>query len=608
MPSSLSSTSAATTMPEPAQPHGSNGADGAADRAILSAAEQAFSLLQGEDRAWAREFVLDGCDGDAADDVAALSNPVALRCGTAMDLVVVASPPAAAVASPEARRALASAVPRGSVLAACRARYLKIPAWTNDGITVGAAVEQREAVAGFVNIDTLPQSGEPPMLMVGRFARCERTGETVLVMKTSRSAASSGGRPMVNVIDAQNESSTLRKYTFMHCDWVVLASRPRVPASFAAAALCCETALTDRECPVCGRPPTTDERCHCVLPMSLPRGPLDFTQFRSNGMFDLGRFSGLSSLFMRHLDIASSPLQSVSASVVMTASPVLDAEYDKLARSMQTMAIQERLSQAPSSRGLPTAGATAVESVVPTGVMNGSNGGASNMTRPVAAIRASPLLPCAGLAVAKSSVVLNRAGMVSATIEHPSPPLAFQGLGALQPEMFHEFCVRDLPAKPVLDIGIAEEVDPAAYLEDDGGALMRSSPISEDEALQRTGRTPRNKSAERSIDPEKEASAPVAIPEESSGVDKDDTVDPKVAARLERQRKNRLAASKSNARRKERRETLERNLREVRAREQELKSRHATVLARNTELKDRAANVWVSKMKCIPSENGSPQA
>jgi hypothetical protein len=463
-------------------------------------------------------------------------------------------------------------------------------------------VEQMQAVAGFATIDTLPQAGEPPVLSVGRFARNERTGENFFISKVSRSSASLGGRPTVVLIHVKPLSSSQRTHLFLHCDWAVLASRPKVPSTFAAAALCCEISLCDHDCPVCGRAPDGGVRCRCSFPLGLPRGPLDYSQFRPNGAYSfVGRYSGLSSLYLRSGEMPDAPLQRVLASLAMTATSVPEPEYDALASSLQMLAIQERMGQPSVPRGVPTLSANVVASLDDRGPSSFGNvpvicDSATATSAEVVAARVEPVGP------------LRDADLTSC--------YALQLATTMQAEAA-ELCVIGLPLQqPALASGALSVFgeDPAAFLMDGADDFLirpvredDSSPVSSDDMLPASVREAVPQARRDPLEGSAISRAPT-FDAHQGRLQPQAPLDPVAAAKLERQlerqRKNRLAAARSNARRKERRETLERSLRESHALKEELQQRYAAALARNTELKERAAEIWVSKMKTVRSEFG----
>jgi hypothetical protein len=136
----------------------------APDRDLRAAVKAAFRMLLHDVRGWVFEFVLSGWDDDAAGDVATLSSDFAVCSGDVTDCVVMAtSPPRPGDRQPSPF--------------ACNVEALWVPSWSQGGVTVGFVVEEVEAIAGFANIPSLPQPGEPRVRAVGRLARDEATDE-----------------------------------------------------------------------------------------------------------------------------------------------------------------------------------------------------------------------------------------------------------------------------------------------------------------------------------------------------------------------------------------------------------------------------------------------
>jgi hypothetical protein len=422
----------------------------------------------------------------------------------------------------------------------CASQCLWVPAWSGDGVVVGVCCDLLKGVSGFSGVPTMP-SGGATVLTCGRFARDERTGET-FVVSSELSASGCPSGSLVTVLYMRNESSTRRRHVFLQCDRAQLAWRPKVAASFAETAVFCESTLADRACPVCLQAPVGDARCGCEVPFALPSGPLDFTKFRANSVLNCGHFTGLSRLSVRSPEGPTAPFSCTSVPTLMATSSQGDPSFNSIAVMLQSLVLQERIGTGSVSRGLPGAAVGA--------------GVAPLLSAPGAPSPPAALAICDGDAEAPLDIV--------------------QVLGDLEREESH-------PGLPPLDpvVCLIPDGRPSA----DEHAAVRLSSVSS---------TGQSVDAASCDEPRSVNSAPAAS---LSGEGRTPPPDARGVAKLERQRRNRLAATRSNARRKARREELEQNLEQARERERELLQKHAAVLACNAALKERAAQVWVSKMR-----------
>jgi hypothetical protein len=541
------------------------------DSVIRPAVDAAFAMLLRHGREWARDFVLGGWDDDAAGDVAALSNHFALRSGDAPEMLVVASLPAAAGAP------LTSA--------ACHVGGLWVPVWSQGGVTCGVVVEKVQAVPGFANVDSMPQPGEPEVLAVGRFARDERSGEGICLSKSSRSAQSAGGKAMATIWHWKTESSTRRSAVFLHCDYAALSCEPKVPASFVTTTILADVCLSERACPVCGRE-AIPQVCRCEIPFRAPRSALDYTHFKHNSVFHLGRFASRSHVFMRPAGDLLSPLQPAVIPTSLTLSATPEPQFDRFAHSMQTLGIQERL----LSSAIP-------RSVTEASLFTGWRQALSSESADMYAVDArgfDMLVPMAEeycpvdcpLSVGSSTGALTpmyvTAGDQSSFLYVcDDAPKGLFDEGAVEVELFPEAIDNPLKEQEklaVFDFGTKPDFD-CLYL--------FSSTISEEKVL--------SESQPSESQPWK------SQPSERQAPEGRQIAGPKDAAKLERQRKNRLAAARSNERRRERRLAMNQELESLRLKERELCKKHEAVLACNSLLKERAAQMWLGQVRA--SEN-----
>lgn len=330
---------------------------------LAAAVDAAFAILETPDRSWAREFVLDGWDGDPGGDCAALCNPLALRCGEANESwgrAETLHSGAAAVSAPS--------VPSSAVSVGWHSNSVRIPAWSHAGLTVGMAIETCYASA---NDSAQASTGAPSVpfrqrLSIGRFARDESSGEMLVVAREIPSPASQHVATMVTVKYVRNSSTRDRDFLWMHCDYAALrAVRNAASASafYSASVMCNVTKDITRACPLCRMALPEAARCNCRLPRSSPRGPTDFSNFRANGLFDLGEWKGVSSFYF-----AQGPGRLSRSKTFMseTTTAYADSEHTRLSNQLQSLAIQERLlagafcKPSPSMAGSTHAGLPAI--------------------------------------------------------------------------------------------------------------------------------------------------------------------------------------------------------------------------------------------------------
>jgi hypothetical protein len=159
-------------------------------------------LLQ-DGRGWAFQFVLSGWDDDAAGNLAALSSNFSVLSGDVTDFVVTATPPP----HPGDRQPSPCA---------CNVEALWVPSYSLGGVTVGVVVEDVEAIAGFANIPSMPQPGEPRVRAVRRFARDDATGVLFCLCWTSRSVKGNDWKPMATLSHLRSVTSCESLAIFLH--------------------------------------------------------------------------------------------------------------------------------------------------------------------------------------------------------------------------------------------------------------------------------------------------------------------------------------------------------------------------------------------------------
>lgn len=454
-------------------------------------ARDAFALLQGEERAWARDFVL-RWDDDNSGNVTALSNDSAAATADVFSSAVICSQP---MIGPEV----------AAPLAAVQSNIVLVPSWNQNGVVVGVVVERLEAMNGLPSVEGLPQPGEPHMDAVGRFARSEETGELLVIRTTFETSQSNARLPVVLICHFKFEGTTVLHHSSIHCDATRLSMRPKLPSTFVESAVCCEISGQNRDCAFCWRRKDSGEknRCSCTLTLSRPSGGLDFSQFKANGRIIFGEFVGPSVIYIRPIHKTASIFQKLTVQTSTSTCELPKALSDSLLTTMRGVGVRSQLTKGFACRGVPLAASQVLQSVL------------------------GALDPAYFLS--------------SETLQNdrycPDTPYDVGMEGRLT-------CSLD---------GITEICDLPRY----------------DQRLE-TAEVQMRGSAQ-----EFHASF----------------------AQLERRRKNKEAAVRSNQRRKERKEKLEKDLKGAREKEAILRRQHASLLACNSALKTRAANAWMSSIK-----------
>jgi hypothetical protein len=516
--------------------------------------------------------VLGGWDDDAAGDVAALSNRFALRSGDAPEMLVVASLPAAAGAPPTPT--------------ACHIGGFWVPVWSQGGVTCGVVVKKFQPVLGFANVYSMPQPGEPEVLAVGRFARDERSGEGICLSKSSRSAQSAGGKAMATIWHWNTESSTRRSAVFLHCDDAALSCRPKVAASFVATTILADVCLSNRACPLCGGE-AIPQVCRCEMPFQAPRSALDHTQFKHNSVLHLGRFASRSQVFMRPAGDLLSPLQTAVIPTSMTLSATPEPQFGNFVLSMQTLGIQERLQSSAIPRRFTEFS-----------LFTGWNQALSSEPADIFAVDGPDF----------DMLVL----MAEADCPVGCPLSVGSSTGALTPiylttgdQSSSIYVCDDAPKglfdESAMEVGLLVEATDTRLKEQEMPAVFDFGTKPDFDCLYLFHSTISEEKVPSESQPSK--SQPwESQPSERQASESQQIVDPKDAAKLERQQKNRLAAARSNEQRRERRLAMHKELESLRLRERELCKKHEAALSCNALLKERAAQMWLGKARA--SENG----
>lgn len=414
--------------------------------------------------------------------------------------------------------------------------YVMIPAWSIGSVTVGVSVAR---ISNFVS----PIAEEPSIVYnMGRFVRDERSAEMLIVNTSLSDSNSAESRsleklPKCAIVYMRHDSSTERFHFFAGCD-----SNLFFTGKHAESVMFSESVLHYRICPICFASPYSS--CNCSIPFQVPKTYLDFSAFAPNSLSHMGAFAGTAVFVCK--DQRSGRIRRQ----VCPSRDVFSSNADmELVKLLQDMAIQDRLLRGNLCR-----------TVMPSGDLNSVEIG-----EPVSAIDESN----------EEDLVLNLADF-ELDLENGTVYPNFTEL--LDAPGFTD----DLP-----DITDQNSVlppdDPGADSTSELQHLQRARVTSAGSVLGKPSRT--------------EGTVPlpilnISVVDSTDGAAEKSNDDIKLAKAQERQRKNRLAAARSNARRKLEMDTLKTDLQQEKEKVAMLERRRQELLSFNQHLKEQAANIW----------------
>jgi hypothetical protein len=517
------------------------------------------------ENAWAADFVFQNAN-DPAGDISMLTNPLP-------------------VSNSELATVRETAVPGEAYDGQCdiSVAYTMIPAFTVGALTVGLSIHRVNPIC-----HTLYSDHPPAVYAVGRFVRDERTAETLIVstnmsrtnapgsspapalisgVSTVSSASNPAFHPRTSIIYLRHDSSTQRSHLFAACDPELFAR-----GRYAESVVFAESEVQVRFCPVCNASPAA--KCGCALPLRVPKSALDFSAFLPNCKTHYGSFHSKSNVSFRN-GLAAAFGRAVSSKMGLCSQ-----DSDKsIAQLLQNLAIQDRMERVcPSRTIMPAAGQTA--SGDPAVLEKLSS--ASHTPSP------SPSSDTPNCGSADLSDALGAAwidGVDLADDMYPRillPPDADGGWAQSQ---------ADPPPLPHEAFGQGEVLD-----------FMDIVSVVPDCAISASVAEKHQQSATAIVtSPVPTAyyvASPVEVPVQQPSAD----VAVKSAKQLERQRKNREAASRSNAKRKLVMDTLKEQVDDARKSILLLQEKEAKLKADNQALKDIAARRWREEIR---SANGA---
>lgn len=492
-------------------------------------------VLSRPDNEWAADFVFNIAN-DPAGDVSMLTSPLPLA--NALVASVRSDPQ---VLNPSSTADV---------------DYVMIPAWSIGAVTVGLSVARIANYSG-------TSSGEPVMSYnIGRFVRDERSAETLIVntsMLDSDSRMSIPGleRPGCAIVYLRHNSSTDRYHFFAACNHELFFR-----GKHAESVIFSESVHQYRLCPVCSASPYMS--CNCSIPLKLPKTALDFSAFIHNGMTHMGKFAGNSVFTCRDRR------NGIVKRIVSISRDSFDGAVDNaLSMELQNLAIQDRLRRANLCR-----------TVMP--------GGCADPT-------STDPITFNAVEITDNSVEITDGDQApdpfdsELNIDVASLPALFDG-----PDISNDVNkLSSSNSSDILDPIDALIVDPAAVLQPQD----EHSDSCPEPSTTSTSNTNGNESSSLAVASDIANTCENKAPQSSAGISDDEgssfTVgDARSTKALERQRKNRLAAARSNARRKLHLDTLKADLEKGHDTVRILEAQRQELLSVNRELKEKAAGLW----------------
>lgn len=617
--------------------------------------------------AWAREFVVGPFVGDgytlpqqggnvflksrterkkstdAAADLAMVANPIAFQSASAARIRVSAKRP---------RRHVPDAFV-GQSMEVTNVDFTMIPAWSNEGVTVGSSLHR-------VNQAFCPLTGEfqGQAFCVGRFVRDERTGETLIlandrdIEKPTPSNERDSQVPPVHVVYMRHDSTIECSHFYALCDGKIFGR-----GQFVDSVLMAEIVTQKRDyCPVCSAP--ADACCSCALPLTIPVSSLDFKTFEKNSLLGNGAWSGDTRYAVR--DRFSNRLGRMRFHGVGVCEPDQDTQ---IARLLQSMAIQCALNESKVPNELAIVPKAPANSLMPPDDCYGANN--NNNTEGV--FTATPLLmhdteppgTDSGLSDTVSSGTSNEGpqpngpvlSMACVDASEGCLPVPFGSLAQAEQDtgagaalgrdssidlaflsaqtslganlsaagvethaeqapqvgnpisIFPDFDMPDLPP--------SSEPLTASSSPNPGAASGQSSlfPVSSmgvDSAVMPRcddSIAPSIRGATLNIAPRTQGAGDESPSRDTpcASDQRDEALDPQEIKRRERQEKNRAAAARSNAKRREYLQGLKANIEQGRASLKTLEARERALREENRDLKERAATLWKEQARAMTS-------
>jgi hypothetical protein len=235
-------------------------------RDIKQHVDAAFSLVDVPENAWAHSFVL---DNSPSGTIQMMTNPMAIANAVTARVSDVCFNDGDSSTSPSA---------------SCYDRNLDIeglivPAFSSGDVSVGVGVH-RIAPASSRPIPSSQYSNS-----VGRVARCDLTGEMLMVKSTPSCTANPSGQ--VQILHMRHASTRQRERRLIICDPDLFAT-----GDVAGSVLMVSHSIESRFCPTCNASPSVE--CACAISTVRSRHPFDFASVFTNMSSHFGSFIGQS--------------------------------------------------------------------------------------------------------------------------------------------------------------------------------------------------------------------------------------------------------------------------------------------------------------------------
>lgn len=292
-------------------------------------------LLDVPENEWARRFVLQ-FPHRHDESLSGLLNPESLRKAVCISFLECCSMTESSVVSYErAPQASSNQVVRET--GSCD--VLLVPAWMQNNITVGVSVYRLNLFSCPLKPPTQEPEAPWAWTTCGRFARCERTGEILIVgalapakIANPASSAPRVSSPLVQVLHCRHISNRDSLETGVMCSEDLFAA-----GKYEQAPISCQVALRRRaSCPTCGQPTTL--MCECPIRLHTPKYALDFSAFGANSNLQFDSFTGKTT-FWTSLTTSGRSLRMSYDSVGATTDST-----DELARALCSLAVSDVVS------------------------------------------------------------------------------------------------------------------------------------------------------------------------------------------------------------------------------------------------------------------------
>lgn len=411
--------------------------------------------------------------------------------------------------------------------------FVLIPAWNVGPLTIGMSLcHATDSICA--------ETGAPNLQVfsLGRFVYDARTAETLIISKPLSDAGimaeeGAAGLPHYRtgtvIVHKRHATPKRQEHFFASCDDEMFWNGNIADSILYSESFSSEKAV----CAVCGK--TNNQFCTCVMLLPTPKSALDFSGFRKNIATHATMSPGRLVLSFRD-KLASQFTTTVQHSM----GSLLGDMSIGMAMLLRLVAIQNRMKRINPTRLAMPAGADV------------------NLLSDGNEVASMPLEACAATSSSDDDTLASMEN--TAGVGNPTFQTALNTFASLQLARNNE-TIHSLSSSVTTTAGTRQ--DAAVSIESVAMLSRGMSPDSDENGL--------------------ETNNPNFAPSSE--------VDEKLRRRLERQRKNRLAAARSNARRKLEREARREDLERLKNSVQVLRAREADLIRENAVLKERAIDM-----------------